>query len=224
MKVPIRFYAAAGLLLAASAIQAATVNVNLGQSAENFVLTGHGPTAGGNGTYTNQQGACVNSAGLTTCTLSGSIVAAGSSAGFTSGTYSFVTSYATADVFPVRAVSQSPGSNFFVYSFLSPDVSMVLNLSTPGGNFVEPMVTGGNFDAGTNFSFAYTGVETCTLVATCTQASVGIVDGATISGPVTMSTSFTLPTVVTTPEPTAFALTGISGLLLAIGLRRKRAA
>lgn len=223
MKVQITMFAAAACLLASSTMQAATVAVNLGASGQNFVLTGHGANGGGNGTYTIQQGACSSAAGLTTCTLSGSIVAAGSSAGFTSGTYSFVTTYATADVNPIQGVSQSPGSNSFVYSFLAPDVSMVLNLTTPGGNYVEPAVTGGAF-TGVGFSFAYTGVETCTVVAVCTQANVGITNGATISGPVTMATSFTIPDA-TTPEPTTLALSGLSVLALAaFAKRRKQAA
>ena len=47
-----------------------------------------------------------------------------------------------------------------------------------------PLVTNGVF-GGPGFCLAYTGIETCTLVATCSQANVGLVAGATISGLVT---------------------------------------
>ena len=51
-----------------------TVTINLGQSAQNYVLTGTGPSAGNGGTYGNYyntQGSCVTAGTTTTCDLTG---------------------------------------------------------------------------------------------------------------------------------------------------------
>jgi hypothetical protein len=189
----------------------ADIFIDTGASAQNFVLTGQGPTGAGNGTYTIQQGSCTASAGTTTCTLSGSL-GPGGSPGFTSGTYAFITTFATSDVDPIQGESEgvypAANSNDFFYTFLAPDVSVVLDLAAPGGTFDVPLVTNGSFDAGTGFGFAYTGTENCTGVATCSQGLVGITAGATISGPVDISASFANPV----PEPSPVIL------LLTVGL------
>jgi hypothetical protein len=131
-----------------------------------------------------QQGACSATAGTTSCTLSGDL-ASGGSPGFTSGTYSFVTTFGTSDVDPIQGITSVPdpgvGANAFNYSFLAPDVSMVLDLNTSSGMFVEPLFTGGNFDPGTDFSFGFTG-NTCsgTPVSTCDPAHVGLVAGSVV--------------------------------------------
>ena len=39
---------------------------------------------------------------------------------------------------------------------------MTLTLNSGGKGYVIPMMTDGNFDAGTDFSFLYIGTETCT--------------------------------------------------------------
>ena len=223
LKIQKCLYGVAGLLLASSTIHAAVINVSLGQSGQNWVMTGLGANGSNDGTYSIQQGSCGSSAGLTTCTLSGSILAAGSSAGYNSGTYSFVTTYATADVLPVQGQSQTPNSNLFYYDYLANDVTMVLNLNTGSGNFSETMSTAGGFPAGVGFGFTYVGTEVCTIVATCSQANVGYVNGATISGPVTISASFTIPDATNAPEPQSLALMGITSLAAAgLWLRSKR--
>ena len=83
-------------------------------------MTGLGAYGSNDGTYSIQQGACTSAAGLTTCTLSGAILAAGSSPGYNSGTYSFVTTYATADVLPVQGQSQRQTVTCFTTTILLP--------------------------------------------------------------------------------------------------------
>lgn len=89
-----------------------------------------------------------------------------------------------------------------------------------GGDYAVPMFTSGVFDAG--FSFAYTGTEVCTGLGastTCDQANVGIVAGATIAGPVTMSID--IPTTpATVPEPSSFIF--LSTLVLAVALMARK--
>jgi hypothetical protein len=197
----------------------ANIIVDTGASTQNFILTGQGATGGGNGTYTIQQGSCTASAGTTTCTLSGAL-AAGGSAGFTSGTYAFVTTFATGDVNPIQGESEgvypAANSNDFFYTFFAPDVSMVLDLAAPGGTFDVPLVTNGSFD-GPSFSFGYTGTEVCTGVATCSQGLVGITAGATISGPVDISASFANPV----PEPSSVILTTVGLFVVAFTARNR---
>jgi hypothetical protein len=204
--------------------------VDLGPSAQNFVETGQGAVtknSGTYGTYTLQQGSCSAAAGTTTCTLSGAITTGGSP-GFTSGSYSFVTTFATSDVSPIQAITSTtdPGSgaNFFNYSVLAPDVSMVLDLTTSSGTYVEPLVTGGNFDAGAGFNFSFTS-DMCsgTPVSSCSPALVGLTSGAILSSPVTIRAAFNAAT--TTPEPRFLASAGLMVLLSgAVWLRRKQTA
>jgi hypothetical protein len=208
------------LLVAASAAQVNTFAsmVDLGQSTQNLVLTGLGANGAGDGTYDIQQGSCSSATGMTTCILSG-VISGSTPQGFSPGTYSLLTTFAASDVMPVQGTSQSPGSNLFVYDFLAPDLSIILNLDVGGANYVEPLVTAGNFDAGAAIFFTYTGTETCIGLATCTQANVGVDNGAVISGPVTISASF--PSTV--PEPSSFSFVGLSALcqLMAIWWRSK---
>jgi len=205
--------------------QASSITVDLGPSAQNFIEFGEGGISnpsGTFGTYFIQQGSCTAAAGTTTCTLSGDL-ASGGSPGFTSGTYSFITTFATSDVDPIRGIISTPdpgsGANDFAYSFLAPDVSMTLDLNTTSGMFVEPLFTDGNFTPGTDFSFMFTG-NTCsgTPVPTCDPAHVGLVSGAILEDPVRITAILPTPT----PEPRFLALTGLMVLLFgAFHFRRK---
>jgi len=199
----------------------ADITVDTGASTQNFVLTGQGATGAGNGTYNIQQGACTAAAGTTTCHLSGAL-AAGGSPGFTSGTYDFITTFATSDVNPIQGESSKvypdPQSNDFFYSFFAPDLSMVLQVAAPGGTFDVPLVTNGIFD-GPSFGFAYTGNVVCTVVP-CSQGLVGITAGATISGPVDISASFANPV----PEPSSVILLLTIGLFVVAFIARNRSA
>jgi hypothetical protein len=133
-----------------------------------------------------------------------------------------ITTYAATDIPPLgisAGPDPGPDANFFNYAYLASDVSMVLQLDTPGGNHAVPLVTNGLFD-GPDFTFAYTGTEVCTGgVSPCDEASVALVDGATISGPMTISATFPNPT----PEPGLFGLLGlcVCGLVV-VAVRRKK--
>jgi hypothetical protein len=84
-------------------------------------------------------------------------------------------------------------------------------------------MTNGHFDIpAVNFLYV---TASCTGVATCTQAQVGLTPGSSISGPVTISVSFDsseLANTVSVPEPSTWALmiTGVG--LLGAGLRAAR--
>ena len=106
-----------------------------------------------------------------------------------------------------------PGDNTFTYYYLAPDVSMVLDLDTPGGDYAVPLVTAGAFD-GPDFSFGYTGTEGCTGVVTCEPGAVALAPGATISGRVDGSAEFSNAAAV--PEPSSLVL--LSTLVLAVAL------
>jgi hypothetical protein len=80
----------AGLLALSGTARATSVTVDLGASSQNFVEYGQGADAYfqeffgyGAGSYTLGQGACNESGGNTTCTLSGSFTSA--TAGFRAG-------------------------------------------------------------------------------------------------------------------------------------------
>jgi hypothetical protein len=195
--------------------------VNLGASTQNWVQTGLGQFLIGGievGGWDIQQGSCSTSAGTVTCDLSGSIFGGGSP-GFTSGTYSLITTFAATDVPSIQGISvgpdpgPDPGDNTFTYYYLAPDVSMVLDLDTPGGDYAVPLVTAGAFD-GPDFSFGYTGTEGCTGVVTCEPGAVALAPGATISGPVDGSAEFSNAAAV--PEPSSLVL--LSTLVLAVAL------
>jgi hypothetical protein len=200
----------------------ADIVVDMGASSQDLVLTGLG-SFGGYGYWAIQQGSCT-SAGTVTCNLSGSIVPGGSS-GFTSGTYDLTTTFAATDFpYPVQGVSAGPDpgpdANYFYYSYLASDVSMVLQLDTPSGDYAVPIVTNGFFDDIQGLFFAYTGTEVCTGgVSPCDQAAVALVNGAAISGPVNMSAEFPNPT----PEPGLFGLLGLClcGLVV-VAVRRTK--
>ena len=182
-----------GLLLTSFLMQAASVTVNLGQTAQNLTLAGLGPNASGLGRYLVTLGACTPSGGNTTCILSGAFT--GTSSGLTSGTYSLTTTYVGTGTTPLQGVQQSAGSDLFAFSAIPSGTTMTLTLVTSGGTVVVPIFTGGAFVSGATFSFAYgPGSATCSgpSVSSCSVGPVGQVNGAAISGPATGSASFIL--------------------------------
>lgn len=183
-------FCALGFLLTALLAQADSITVNLGLSAESFTMAGTGPGAGGLGQYIITMGACSVNGGNTTCTVSGSFT--GTAAGFTSGTYSLVTTYEGTGPTPFLGVEQATGSNYFSFSSAPQTATMTLNLTTSTGTVVVPMEASSQFVTGASFNFLYTGAATCggTPVASCNVAQVGLTAGSSITGPVTGSATF----------------------------------
>jgi PEP-CTERM motif len=223
----IKAFLAASLVLStwAGAAAAATIVVDLGPSAENFTLYGQGAIAPGIGSFTVGQGSSVYDSGTNTSTFTLSGMITGGSPGFDSGTYAFITTYAgmdTPEAGPNAPTAQSNpmDTNEFFYDSLDPSTTMTLDLfGTPSGNFVIPVVAGGNF-LGPDFSFLFV-TTTCTGVGSCDQNTVGLTPGATIYGPVTISASFNVPE----PATWALMLIGFAGLAAAgYGGRRFSAA
>jgi PEP-CTERM motif len=227
MRHAARLVALSGLLLAVPAMNAATINISTGSTAQNFVLTGLGPVPpSGDGTYSIAQGACVSGGGSTTCSMTGSYT--GSAAGYLAGTFDFITTYQGTDPLSIQGQSQNPTSDNFFYDFLSPTTNMNLELFDISGNdYNISLVKNGSFVPGTGFGFSYVTVACAGLPAAtpCSQANVGQVPGATTTGPVTIGASFdtldAVPLQGTTPEPSTLVLFGTGVLALAGAVRRK---
>jgi hypothetical protein len=183
----------AGLLFAAPAVQATSISVNLGQSAENYVLTGQG-TDNPYGTYLNTQGSCVAGVSSTTCSLTGSYT--GSTAGFTSGTYDFVTTYLGTGASPLASISEDPigGANqdYFYFNYIPAGTTMYLQLDESGGpNYDIPIYAGGSFVGGFNVAYVSPVCGGTSLGGNpCEQIYVGQYMGATYTGVVTGSATF----------------------------------
>ncbi len=154
----------------------ASAIVTLGLSNQSFGLNGIGGNASGEGQSTVTWGSCAFDGTNTNCTLSGPF--SGFGAG---GTYSFVISYPGTGPFPLNAVSQTPGGNFFSFQATN-NYSLVITLAQNGGPAIS-------FYSFANFSFFYSSSATCTGVpsASCAVGQVGLIPGATITGPITGS-------------------------------------
>jgi hypothetical protein len=217
-------------LLSAAPVSAATIVVSLGPSAQNFTLYGIGPLASNpaRGTFNLGQGSSVFNAATNTSTFTLTGAITGGTAGYNSGTYSFVTTYAglnTPQAGPngPSAVTTVADPNFFNYLFISPTTTMTLNLFLPSGTVSQQMFAADNFVPGTNFSFLYSGATTCTGLGAlpCNMLNTGRTPGSTMSGPVTISASFTVPDAPV-PEPATWA-TMLAGFgLMGAAMRRKQ--
>jgi hypothetical protein len=182
--------------------------VNLGPSAENFTEYGMGPVGlpGSNSSYTFGQGTGTTNGTTSTFTLSGAI-ASSDLPGFSTGTYTFVTTYSGTDsptAGPSAPQGQATfGSDQFFYSFLNPSTSMTLNLTNGSNNFSEALVTAGNFVPGTDFFFSFTN-DQCTGLgaATCSPANVGQTPGSTLFTPTDITATFT----AAVPEPSTWTM------------------
>lgn len=157
----------------------ADAQVTLGASTQNFTLKGIGGNSSGDGQSVMGWGSCAFDGTNTTCTLSGPYTYAGAAAALgTSGTYSFVVSYAGQGTFPLNAVSQTPGSNLF-YASATGNYNFSITLTPASGAPV-------NFYSFANFQFFYSNAA-CSgpVVSSCGIGQVGLTPGALITGPVT---------------------------------------
>jgi uncharacterized protein (TIGR03437 family) len=169
------------VILFLTAVPQAQAIVTLGQSLQNFGLTGIGNNSAGEGQSVMSWGSCAFDGTNTNCTLSGPFTGLGAG-----GTYSFVLSYPGQGAFPLTAISQSPGSNLFTAGINSAasntNYSLVITLAETNGTSIH-------FYSFANFNFTFTSAAVCTVVAAtnCGVASVGGTPGATIFGPITGS-------------------------------------
>jgi hypothetical protein len=200
------------LLLASPVLRADTVSVNLGLSAQNYTLTGLGPNGSAQGTFLDEQGACTSAGATTTCHLTG--LYTGSTPGFTGGTYDFVTTYATAT--PLQATEFNTNQFGFGPTDIPPGTTMFLDLHDAISGNHDEAIYDGSFVGSYNVTFA---TATCTGVSPCSQDSVGLTPGATVSGPITGGASFTVPAASPVPEPSLLIFSGVPGMLLMVRRR-----
>ena len=159
------------LFLAGASPQASATVATLGLSNQNFGLTGIGGNAAGQGQSKVSWGSCAFDGTNTNCTLSGKFT------GFAGGgAYSFVLSYPGNGEFPLNAVSQVPGGDFFFFQATA-NYSLVITLTPTNGASIP-------FYSFANFVFFFSN-PTCTGVTTCSVGQVGLKPNATITGPVT---------------------------------------
>ncbi len=233
--------ALAWVIFSGSRVMADTsVNINLGQSSQNYVWYGI-TNIGGIGYWYIQQGDCYPVGGNTVCNLSGNFT--GSTSGFTSGTYDLVTTFSgTTPVYisdygtnaPSPLVGDSVSTltpNEFQFSgIFNSSTQMTLDLTSADGTMYSiPILSGSSFANGAGFnvflaSSTCTGVTgACNLIDTATDGNLsGTADS--IQGPVTGNAFFLLstatitpPSPAPTPEPGVFTLTlSALGLLLAV--------
>jgi uncharacterized protein (TIGR03437 family) len=149
----------------------ASAIITLGTSAQNFVLTGIGPNASGQGQSKMGWGSCTYDGTNTTCTLSGPYTGLGKG-----GTYNFVVSYAGNGPFPLNAITP-PGSDLFTAQATGP-LDFHITLAETGGATI-------NLYSFANFSFQYASPICTGSPSTCSVGQVGQTPNATISGPIT---------------------------------------
>jgi len=173
----------------------------------------------------NTQGACTAGASSTSCLLSGSFT--GTSAGYTGGTYDFVTTYPGTGPSELASTSYAPvgqsGDDYFSISSAPAGTTMYLDLFETGGpEYIIPIFVGGVFENGYNVSFVNATCGGASLGSySCEQINVGLVPGATLSGEVTGASTFDTSSATPTPEPGTLGLLGF-GLLGMAGLLARR--
>jgi uncharacterized protein (TIGR03437 family) len=152
----------------------------LGQSNQNFTLTGVGANASGDGVSQVTYGDCSFDGTNTNCTLSGSFTGLGPG-----GTYDFVLSYPGNGPSPLTAIT-APGSNYFTFHLTSGGFTYTFNESN------GTSLSFHNLDA----SYFYISEQCTGNLTNCDISDVGDTPGATITGPV--NGSFELAPVIQT--------------------------
>lgn len=165
------------LLFLTTAVPQASAVITLSRSSQNYGLTGIGANATGAGQSTVTFGNCTFDGTTTTCIISGTFTGLGE------GTYTFTVSYGGNGIFPLNAVSQSPGSNLFFFEANSNYNPNTFDFFITLAPINAPPI---HFYSFANFSFLYSN-PTCTGANPCGVAQVGVTPGATISGPVAVS-------------------------------------
>jgi hypothetical protein len=226
--------------LAAALAQAQLVGDSTSTSGD-LVYSGLGAAAGGLGQGTYELGNCGFSGGTSSCTLSGNYVADPTSTSMpgSSGKFSLVETWAGSGVTPIIAQSVSSSTpNVLEIQTLGASGLFTLTVDPTGGGQYTGVFPAAVFANSIGFS-AYYGygaqAPTCTgLTASeaCSIAEVGLVKGATITGPIPQF-YFSMPAVdLTTPPPAkapeldaaslSGALTLLAGGLLIFRGRRTR--
>lgn len=209
----------AGLFFATSPIFATTINISLGQSAQNYTATGLGPDASFDGQWQIQQGPCAFNGTTSVCNFSGNYT--GGTTGFTSGTYDFQTTFPGNSFSPLIGQSTVPFGNSFFFSFVGPGVTMDLFLNDVSGHAYDiPVFQGGNFVS--NYFVAFTSSNCSgTPISPCSFANSGQNLGSIFSSPVTGGATFDTANANPVPEPSSLVLAG-SGMLALAGIVRRK--
>jgi hypothetical protein len=218
----------AAVLFGAAGAGATTtpVVVELGQGAQTVGEVGVGNNASGDGQWFITFGSSSFNGTDTTDTLSGSYT--GTTAGFTGGTYSLITTYVGNIPSPVEVVATTPGSDLFSLESIPSTATITLDLKQTGSSTVnaEPILTNSNFLTGAGVDVFYTAGSYVTTVSPPTDVEVGATPGATGSGLVTGNAEFNIVTTTggsgsgttVVPLPSA-AMTGSMMLAALVGFR-----
>lgn len=204
-------------LLPAAAASASTITIDFGLSGYEVPIYSSGTNSSGFGLYSLNLGSCLAAGGTTTCTLGGNYTS--SSNGYSSGSYSVITTYLNGGT--ISGISDSPGSDTLHISGAPSDATSIVTLtdSLTGQHtfsFIHNGTIDGNLDI-TSFSNTY-----CSNNSDCTVSGIAQNPADNFEGQITAT--YTVPEPSTVPEPEFLALGGLlPGALIALRRRFRRA-